>query len=271
MSGINYYQIEIGEENIIKVSSGEVDPFRMPLQTPGIRPIVVKAVDHAQNFIKSGIEVKIESIARPQITVCPGVFISGEEIMYIGGNALPDSQVIVFLEKDGKLIKKWETASNEKGEWFLIEDGLFRPGRYEISAKTKDNRGVISNSSDLCLIEIILSGLVIGPWIISYETLSLISIIILIIILIGILYLFLKIRKTKKTIKKESQDLKNKFYKEYNELKNDIEREIEILEKTRKGQETKEEKKRIEQLLKNLDDVKRVLKKELKDIEKLSE
>jgi len=77
-------------------------------------------------------------------------------------------------------------------------------------------------------------------------------------------------KRTQKLIEKETQDLKQKFYKEYKELQDDILKELEILKKTRAGGEiTAEEKKREEELLKNLEDVKTVLEKELKDIEEI--
>ncbi|MCX6759224.1 MAG: cohesin domain-containing protein [Candidatus Nealsonbacteria bacterium] len=270
LSGMGYYEIKIGEEDFFRVAVGETKPFRLSHLTPGIHQITVRAFDKAGNYIDSATEVKVESIVAPEITICPGTYNAEEEILYVGGIALPNHTVIIFLKTNDKIIKSWEVYSDEKGEWFLEEDGLFKPGTYKISARAKDVRGAVSNFSKECIIEIFLGGFAIGPWIIGYKTLTLFTLIILIIILFGIFYLFWKIRKNQRIIKRETQDLKQKFYKEYKELQDDILKELTILKKTRaEGEITVEEKKREEELLKNLEDVKTVLEKELKDIEEI--
>ena len=270
LSGMSHYEIKIGEEDFFRVAVGETKPFGLPLLTPRIHQITVRAFDKAGNYVDSSIEIKVESITVPEITICPGTYNAGEEILYIGGIAFPNHSVIVFLKTDDKIIKSWEVYSDEKGEWFLEEDGLFKPGTYQISARAKDVRGAVSNFSEGCIIKIFLGGLAIGPWIIGYKTLTLFTLIILIVILFGIFYLFWKIRKNQRVIEKETQDLKQKFYKEYGELCLDIEKELEILRKFRRKREiTEEEKNREAELLKNLADVKKVFKKELKDIEEI--
>lgn len=152
----------------------------------------------------------------------------------------------------------------------MVKDILVKSGIYKISAKTEDSRGAISESSEPCFIKVLLGGISIGLWIMSYRTLTLITIIPFILILAGLFYLFWKIRKTRKIIKKETLDLKKKFYKEYNELREDIKRQLEMFKKTKlKRSLTKEEIEQEERLLKNLADVEEVIKKELKDIEEI--
>ena len=269
-SGISYYEIKIGTGDVFRLFEVENNPFQMSRQAPGVHLVIIRAIDEAQNFTESNTEVKVESIPAPEITVCPSVFTSGEEIMYVEGTALPNCEVLVFFKKNEQLIKEWQVASKETGDWFVIEDGLIKSGLYKITARTKDARRAISQESSPCFVKVILSGVVIGPWIIGYKILALIVLIIFIIVLAGIFYLLLKVRKIQRLIKKEAKDLKKKFYKEYNELQADIEVELEELRKARgKRRITEEEKKREEELLKNLNDVKDVLEKELKDIEKI--
>ncbi len=269
-SGISYYEIKIGTGDVFRFFEVEINPFQMPFQAPGVHSVIIKAIDGAKNFTESNTEVKVESIAAPEITVCPSVFTSGEEIMYVEGTALPSCEVLVFFKKNEQLIKEWQVVSKETGDWFMIEDSLIKSGSYKITARTKDARGAISQESSPCFVKVILSGVAIGPWIIAYKILALIVLIIFIIILAGIFYLLLKVRKIQGLIKKETKDLKKKFYKEYNELQADIEAELEELRRARgKRRITEEEKKREEELLKNLNDVKDVLEKELKDIEKI--
>lgn len=269
-SGMSHYEIKIDDQDFFRVEKGKTTPFRMPLQPPGIHRVSVKAIDKAGNFIESSTEVRIESIPIPQITICPEVFRSGEEMLYVGGTALPNSKVIVSLEKDGELIKSWEIVSDEEGDWSLAKEGLFKSGIYKILARAKDSRGAISNPSQVCFVKVVLGGISIGPWIISYKTLTSITIIPFFVLLLGVLYLFWRTRRTRKIIERETLDLKKKFYKEYNELRIGIEKELEVLRGTQTKRElTREEKKRQEELLEDLADVERVLRIELKDIEEM--
>ena len=270
ISGISHYEIKIGVGGTFKILQAETNPLRLPHQAPGTHKILVRAIDMAGNSTEGATEIQVEPIEAPKITVCPDTFIAGEEVLHIEGTALPNHTIISFFKSDEKLVKSWTVSSNEKGEWFFEEDGLFKSGIYKISARAKNAKGAISHPSEECVLRVILAGVVIGPWIISYKTLILVSIIILIFILGLIFYLFLRSQKARKKIKKETQDLKQKFYKEYEELKNDIEKELKILRELKGEREiTEEEKKREAELLKNLDDVKRVLEKELKDIEEI--
>ncbi len=269
-SGISYYEIKIGTGDVFKLFEVETNPFQMPWQAPGVHVVIIRAIDRAQNFTESNTEVKVESIPAPEITVCPSVFTSGEEVMYVEGTALPSCEVLVFFKKNEQLIKEWQVASKETGDWFVIEDGLIKSGLYKITARTKNASGAISQESSPCFVKVILSGVAIGSWIIEYKILALIVLIIFIIVLTGIFYLLLKVRKIQRLIKKEAKDLKEKFYKEYNELQADIEAELEELKRSRgKRKITEEEEKREKELLKNLNDVKDVLEKELKDIEEI--
>ena len=268
-SGISHYEIKIGVGDTFKVIQAQSNPLRLPYQAPGIHKVSARAMDMAGNYTENVTQIKVESIEAPKITVCPETFIAGEEVLHIEGTALPNHTIISFFESDEKLIKTWEVFSSEIGEWSFEEDGLFQSGIYKISARAENKKGAISNSSEECQVKVILSGLSFGPWIISYKTLIWIFIIILILILILIFYLFWKTKRTRKLVEKETQDLKQKFYKEYKELEEDIGRELEILRKLKAGKEiTEEEKKREAKLLKNLADVKEVLEKELKDVEK---
>ena len=270
LSGISHYETRIGSGEAFMLFPGETTPFRLPHQAPGDHSLIVKAVDRAGNFTESTTTVKIESIPIPQITVCPQTFISGEEIFHIEGTSPPNHTIIIFLKRGDELIKTWEIPSNEKGEWSFESSALFKSGIYKISARTKNSKGAISHSSEECIFKIILSGISVGPWVISYKVLILLALILLIIMAIIVCYFLNKVRKTQRLIEKETKDLKKKFYKEYNELQADIKKELALLRKIKKKRRLTEKEKKIEEnLLKNLLDIKKVLRKELKDIEEI--
>ncbi len=265
VSGINHYEIKIGEGDVFTLVEVQTNPYKTPRQSPGVHPLEIKAVDYAGNNIVAFSEIKVESIGVPEITVCPSTFISGEEIFIIEGTALPNHTVLVFFEKDNKVVKEWEVFSGENGNWLVSEEGLFRSGEYIVSARAKNSKGAISDSSEKKNVKVILSGIAIGSLLISYSSLSSALFILLVFALIFLAYIFSKIARTRKEIDKETKDLKKKFYKEYYELREDTESQIKILK--RKKELSKKEQELEKSLLKNLDDIERVIKKELKDIE----
>jgi len=270
-SGIKQYDIQIGDDDFFPFLEEKADPFTLPHQNPGKRRIKVIAIDYAQNRTEASAELVVESIEVPQITVCPDEFVSAEEVLYLAGTALPESDVLIFFRKGDELVKQWETQSDEKGNWFLTEEGLFRSGIYNVTARTRDSRGAVSYPSKGCNVKVILSGIAIGPWIISYSSLLLLLILLFLVLLLFLIYLIYRIQRARKTIDIESKDLKKKFYKEYYELQADIKKQLEMYKKAKDYRElTPEEKAMEEQLLGNLADVERVLREELKDIEELA-
>jgi len=242
----------------------------MPHQNPGKHEVKVVAVDNAGNKTSSALDVIIDSIQSPQISVCPGVFVSGEEILYLEGTSVSGNNVIVFLNKNGLNIKKWEVTADNQGNWAVKDGSLFRSGMYTISTRAKDYRGAVSNSSAECSSKILLSGIVWGVWIISYKVLLIILFIVLILLCLIFAYIYIHTGKKHKRLNRETRDLKEKFYKEYYELKEDIKRQLEIFKRAGMERGLSEEEKELEsKLLKDLDDVEQVLSKELGDIEKL--
>lgn len=270
ISGVGRYEVKIKEE-VFEVKLGENFPWRMPNSPPDTYQIVVKAIDRAGNSRESSTEVKIESIPIPEITVCPKSFRSGEEMLFVSGIAPPNSKVIIFFEKDKELIKEWEITSDGEGDWSIAKEGLFRPGVYQITAIAEDSRGARSLRSEPCSVKVILGGIAIGPLIVSYKTLNLIIIIILILLSLFVAYLVWRIKRTQRLIDIETKDLKTKFYKEYNELRTDIEKKLLKVKRIKDiRSHTEEEKVTEEELLKDLVDVERVIREELKDIEDIT-
>jgi len=269
-SGINHYDIKIGDGDGFSLLETQTNPFRMPNQDPGVHNVRIKAIDNAGNSTLSTADIRVESIPSPSIAVCPGTFISGEEVMYLEGSAPPNQKIILFLNKDAKIIKSWEITSDGKGNWTFEEEGLFRSGNYRISARTKDSRGAVSNPSAECQLKIVLSGISFFGWIVSYRVITRIALLLFIILLIILVIIFIKTKKQKSYLERETKDLKVKFYKEYNELKEDIEEQLESFRrlKAERGL-SKQEEELEERLLKDLDDVEKVLRRELGDIESI--
>jgi len=261
LSGVSHYEIKIGQGNTFSLVRAETNPFHLPYQAPGSYDILVKAIDQAGNFGESSALLDIESIPIPEISVYSRIHTAGEEEFYIAGTAPANLTVMIFFKKDQELIKTWEVKSDKNGDWFFYTSELFASGNYLISARSKDQREAISNSSPEHQIKVILAGISIGPLMITYRALfpMLIVLIILITGIVICLILF-KVRKIKKEIQEAAESLKNTF----NEVKIKAMEKIEYLD-SKPGLNPDEEKMRDE-LISILEKSEEVIAKEIEDI-----
>ena len=269
ISGISHYELEIAEKLFV-LESGETMPYRLPGLSPGSYDVLVRAFNNAGNYTESRSEIKVESIPTPEITVYSEFLNPAEELFYAGGIALPESKITLLLKRGEEIIFQWETYSDQEGNWFLIKEAMVRSGTYTISAGAEDKRGAISYFSEPLPVRIVLGALAIGSWIIDYKALNIAFLVILIGVLIFVFGLFRKMHRTKVAVKRETKDLRKKFYKEYKELQEAVAGELKSLRKSRKERGfTEEEKDKEKKLLKELADVEKVFDEELKDIEEV--
>ncbi|MFC1629888.1 hypothetical protein ACFL11_01565, partial [Patescibacteria group bacterium] len=204
----------------------------------------------------------------PEILIYPKTYIAGEETFYVEGRALPDSTVIVFFKKKGtEDVKIRELSSNSNGGWSFSTEDLFKSGDYFLSARTKDKRGAISDSSPEYKVKVILSGVSIGPWIFTYQFLFLILLILIILIAIFIIFIILsKIRRSKDRLREETEEAAESLKKTFDNLKKEIEKKVRYFDK--KPGLSKKERKLRDELIVLLKDSEKVVGKEIKDIEK---
>jgi len=266
ISGIKYYKFKIGEERFSKLMVAQINPFSLLHLIPGEHLITVWAADQAGNNVETEAVIGIEPITTPQIILWPEFHVSGEEVFYIEGKALPETQIMIFLKKDGQEIKKWQVQANTQGEWSFFTKELIKSGTYYLSAQTEDKRGAVSNISDSYEIKISLSGISLGSLIISHRTLALI---LLLIVFLGVIitgYFACKIRRTKKILRKETREAEEILHRTFDDLKKEIEKRIEMFD-SQPGF-SKKEREVYEDLKKVLNVSEESIRKEIRDVEK---
>jgi len=266
VSGISRYELKVGEGEFYKLLLAQINPFSLPLQLPGSHEIIVRAVDKAGNSAQAKSLINIEPIEAPVITVYPEKYIAGEEIFYIEGWALPEVDVIISLRKNGQDVMEWHAESDEQGEWSFSTKELIKSGVYSLSAKAQDKRGAISNASDAHEIEVSLSGLSLGVFIVSFKDMILFLLLTLFLGIIVIIYFVYKVRRTKKILRKETKEVKKSLYTGFEALEKEIKKKVEMFD-SRPGLSEKEEN-LYNDLKKDLRTVQDFIAKEVKDIEK---
>ncbi len=265
LSGISHYRIKINNKEVSLVVPGEINPFVMPLQPPGLHKVAVLAIDKAGNEKEAFADVNIKSISAPEISVHPAIYNAGEEILYIGGKALPNSIIVIFLKQDNGLIKTWETTSDEDGSWSFYDDELFPNGIYIISATTEDSRGAVSDLSPEYEMKVSLNGITVGSLLIDYGSLILILALLVVIFLIVIVCVCYKIKMERKRIWKETKEAELSLKKTFKELRINLEKKIEYFD-SKPGLSVKERKIR-DSVFKILKNSEKIIRKEIRDIE----
>lgn len=143
LSGIERYSIKIGDAEAFDSKTGRI---KIPLQSPGVHRIVVRAIDVAGNATSNSVDMEILPIESPVITFATEeVFFGVEGGLIVKGTALPDMDVLLFLDKSiGGLVAQGTTHSDVNGNWDFVFDEPLAVGKYNLSAQTKDQRGALS-------------------------------------------------------------------------------------------------------------------------------
>jgi len=271
LSGINYYKIKIGEGDFFNVSEAEVknNPYTLPLQSPGKRTILVQAFDIAGNYSTAVEEFIIKPINPPIITDYPQK-LQSREILTVKGKSYPDGQVIIWLQKDREEAKGQSVKSGKDGNFVFISDEKMEDGVYKLWAEAIDSRGARSVPTEKFTITVEPAKLFqIGSWTINLLAVLVPIISLIIVLLLIILYGWHKSSLFKRRARKEIHEAESILHKAFNLLKEDIQDQIKLLERTKtKRQLTEEEEKIMSQLKKDLEKAEKTIRKEIEDIEK---
>ena len=145
LSGLDHYSIKIGDAEAFDSKAGRI---KIPLQSPGIHKIIVRAIDAAGNAISNSIDLETLPIELPTITFATEqVFFGVEGGLIIKGTALPSTDVLLFLDKSiGGLAAQGIAHSGTNGNWDFVFDKPLAVGKYNLSAQAKDLRGALSLS-----------------------------------------------------------------------------------------------------------------------------
>jgi len=262
ISGIDKYRIKIGDNEFSDLLTAQIAPKLLP----GSYKVIVRALDNAYNVVRAQALLNIDPIETPKITIVPEKYIAGEETLYIEGTALPQVEVMIFLKTENEEIKRWQTTSNDKGEWSLSTKDFIKPGTYNLSVMAQDERGAISNFSQDYRIEVSFSGLSVGGLMITLKNMILVLAVILLLGILFALWYLYRANLTKKRLKKEIKEAKESLVNNFSNLEREIEKKIELVD-SQPGL-SEQEKKAYENIRQSLKDAQESINKEIKDIEK---
>ena len=272
LSGVNYYKIKIGEGDFFSVAPEIVktNSYTLPLQNPGKRNILVQAFDNAENYSVATEEFIIKPLQTPVFTEYPKELQSGEALTAKGETKYPNSQIIVWLQKEKDDPQNFTVQSDRDGNFTFTADEKLRDGIYRLWAEVIDARGAKSNPSEKVTIAVERPAFLrIGSWAVGFLSvvIPLIALVLLLVYLAW--HWWHKFAIMRKRVKKEIREVDQALHKAFDVLKETIREQIKMLEKTRNKRElTEEEEKIIKQLKRDLDDAEKFVGKEIEDVEK---
>jgi len=268
-SGIDHYEIQLDNGDMLTWQDDGGHIYQTPILGPGRHTMVVKAVDAAGNFLTNFSEFIIDPIKSPEITDYPQQ-IERQTPYVVRGRSYPNSQVLIWLQREKTDPTNYVVRTNEDGNFTFIADDKLKDGIYEMWAQAVDERGAQSVYTDkYTTIVSKPKYLQIGSF-----TISLLSVVIPLLALLFFLFVMIwfswrKIRMLRKRVSREAGEAQMVLHKEFNLLKRRIKKHISLLEKTgQKRSLTAEEDKIVKQFKKDLDYVEEKVGKEIKDIEK---
>lgn len=261
-SGVNYYQVKIGEAGWVETREAE---YRLSDQPWGKRTIIVKAVDKAGNSTLAVTEVEILPLETPRITDYPKELISGAKFS-IAGIAPAEAIVKIYIQKDEKT-EEYEAKSEKSGKWNYAYVKAAEKGTYGIWAEAVDLKGARSDFSEKIFITVTPPAyLRIGKILIDYLTISVALFVLLFAIILMILWAWEKIRERSRKVKKEVTEAEEGLIKAFRHLEKEVEKEAAKIDGNPKL--SKKEKKISENLKKALRVAEKFIGKEIRDIEK---
>lgn len=268
-SGIDYYRIEFENGDSVILANPGINQYQLPPQEPGTKSIVIEAYDKAGNFRKNVAGVVIHPIEKPIVTIWPRIYTAGEERFYVEGEAIPQAEITIFLEKGGNIAKEWKALSGKQGAWKFSTTELLESGVYNLFTKARDMRGALSELSSKQEIEVILSGIVLGSLMITYRNLVSILAVILVLLISVAIYFITKSLKHRKILRRETKEAEQGLHQGFSALRDEIVKELKKLEGVKSGRELSEREQEIIKNLKNdLSRVEKFIGKEIKDVEK---
>ena len=267
LSGIEYYEMKIGEGEPFPAEKIKTKSYKLPPQAPGEHPIELKIYDKARNFVLASTNINVLPIETPKITKFPTDLTPGQNLT-LEGESLPEAIIEVFVQKKGeKEPTVEETKAEGEGNWSFVSSKALEKGDYEAWVEAQDKRGALSYPTEKLTISVNLPPFIkFGTMAISYFMIMATLIVLIATAIIIIFYTWYRISLWRKRLRTETKELSQAIYGAFKALREEVQEQIEYLDK--KPGVTESEKKVRDKLKEALDVSEQFIDKELKDVEK---
>jgi len=170
----------------VTLETAFISEYKLPALLPGQYLVKIRAVDKAGNGVEDSIELEVLPIDSPTIDFYTERVLQKLEVVNVRGSAIPNTEVIItMLDEEDVLVLENTVPVNGLGIWNFTLERTLRKETYSITAKTRDERGAISFSTDPIKIRVTDKPLiVIGNIEFSFRDLVLIGIALIAVVVI---------------------------------------------------------------------------------------
>ncbi len=273
-SGIERYEMSIdgGEGEVWEKKDGEL--YEPKGLTPGEHVLTVIAYDKAGNSTTKDALFIVKSLEAPALIneSVPERVLSGDTVT-VRGTSYPNSEVTVFISfNDGEADEK-KVKTDERGEFTVTITEGARTGKYTLWFTVTDERGAMSPNSIKRSIDVSQPYIMLfGSYAVTY--LSVIVPLVALILLLGlVLWLaFTWVRGYRKRVRLETNEAYHATKEEFYKLREELTKQIGMLEKANMSRElTREEMRIFNDLSKRLDNMENRIVDEIEDVERVEE
>lgn len=249
LSGISHYDVKVDDSEFIAWTDDGTHTYKTPPVSAGAHTLTARAVDKAGNYLESSATFTAEGIQAPLIVDYPKTANEGDSLV-IKGTTYPDSQVTLWVQKEGGEAIGVKIQSDENGRFTYVADEKLLQGAYKIWATVTDSLGNISGPSEKISIPVKAPSFDFVAWILgiwAWIDLCMLTNLILLILLglLGRKYLLMT-----KRLGHGVRGAQEAVHGAFDVLKDDIQKHITLLEKAKSKRELTQEEDRILKTLK---------------------
>ncbi len=268
-SGIDYYEIRADNQSLPVWRGKRSEVYETPALAPGTHTITARALDRAGNALADSLEVKVEALLTPTWTDYPRA-LNGSEILVAKGRTYPNMGVVITWQSASDPLETTTVKSDESGVFTFTPSNKLSSGVYKITARALDDRGASSLESEAITIKVRPPAW----WSLGVQAVTLLSLLIPLLALVVVLgfllyYSYHRFHKLRRKLRVEVREVEESISKAFDALRDDMEKQLSLLEKAKTKRDlTREESRILTRVRKNLRTAEKYIKKEIEDIEK---
>lgn len=241
-SGVEYYEITIGDQPIIRVTEPTYKAERL---TPGKKVVKVVAFDRAGNSKEATTDLKIEGFPGPVITDFSR-FISVLQPVKLEGTARLDAKIRLYVngQANAEFVVKENLSEQQRQkadtnsltgetdvEWSYFLKNTFSPGIQEIYAIQIKPDTSESNPSNIVTPRVLWTSIIIGGLSIPMMPVILILLCILVLLTVMLVWSWRHSRRAVGNWRERLQKLKKEVDAELEAMEDDVHQTADALEK----------------------------------------
>lgn len=269
LSGLDYYELRSGSETLPTWRGGRGEVYRTPALEPGTHTITARAFDRAGNAVLSSLSVTILPLLSPTWTDYQTDLLAGQNFV-AKGQTYPETGLLISVQEGNNPAQIESVKSDNLGSFTFVSPEKLPAGNYQITARVLRDDG----ASSLPSTAIELNVRPPAWWRLGNKAVSALSVAIPFVALFVLLALLLEhsqraLRRLRRKVRQEVHQAEESIGKAFDLLREDLEKQLSLLEKAKTKRDlTKEEARILTRVRKNLRTAEKYIKKEIEDIEK---